>query len=300
VIDESQIFSHTALEVSRIDSFPGCALMQRFLIFLAIFSVLLASCTKSSKDKNSKDLQTNACGDIGLDSKTLPIGKIINGTACENKASAVVFLEIEFGDASAACTGTMLTSTDVLTASHCFPFEPTSILVGNTIANVPSVSASRVSIHPGAAPDPLTGAIVHDIAIVHLSKPLSVPTLPIFASHPIEDGDAFSIFGYGQDERKKAGTLKSGQMRASNVSGDFIVADFDGKEGSNTCFGDSGGPAIFTAKRDDGRKITGVVGTTSTGTADNCGKGDSSAFADVQLQGNLDFIRSKVPGVRIE
>ncbi|MCB0321633.1 MAG: trypsin-like serine protease, partial [Bdellovibrionales bacterium] len=132
----------------------------------------------------------------------------------------------------------------------------------------------------------------------HLSKSLPGPTLPLLGSRDIQNGELVSIFGYGLDENQKIDVLKSGEMKVSGVTDNHIFAKFDGA-GSNTCNGDSGGPAIYTFTK-DGREIDAVVGVVSTGEIVDCSAGDTTLFANAHSSSNLSFITQSVPSTRVE
>jgi len=247
-------------------------------------SLLLLSC---GGDDTGGNLSTNTCGLLGLPTK------IINGTACSDTDSPVVRITlISRSGKPFLCTGTMLTSTKVLTAAHCF-FEP--IRAAYIEAGRLRADATRVTVHPGVSEQPT--AVFNDVAILTLKTAVNLPTVPLFTSRALEAGDKIAIYGYGQTEDESpdhftAGILRSGQMRLDSVTPDHLIAAFDGKKGSNTCFGDSGGPAIFSSGG-----IVGIVGITSSGVVSDCGPGDVSLFANTQGASVLNFIRTAVPGV---
>lgn len=83
-------------------------------------------------------------------------------------------------------------------------------------------------------------------------------------------------------------------MEVAMVTGNHIFARFD--ELSNTCNGDSGGPATYTVVDPNGAvSAVGVVGITSTGTVQNCAPGDLSLFTNLQHPDILSFIAEVVP-----
>jgi trypsin len=270
--------------------------LSRIFMMMILAAVLLSGgCSSSSDDDDGDDgdgpdLRTDACDVLGL--------KIINGGTCRSDDSPVVRIEVSYTDDSfTACTGTMITDTEVLTAGHCFldfgeNVESIEVLAGGRI-----VTGTAFAIHPDyseRSADFLNGgaAIFNDVAIIRLGASAGVPILPLFLSRGIQVGDVFSIFGYGIDENGDAGRLESGEMQVDQVPGNHFVSVFDG-DGSNTCQGDSGGPAIFT----DGTK-TGIIGLTSTGEASaRCMEGDVSLFANVQDASVLNFISAVVPSV---
>ncbi len=271
-------------------------------LLLLTLTLLLISCTSdsggdddSSDNNNDNELSTNACGSLGLTTRSNTT-RIINGTACNENNSPVVELVLTLPDGrEGTCTGNMLTSTEVLTAAHCFFESPVRVVV--TASGVSEV-ATRVISHPQVSVD-LSGLVNNDVAIVRLANPVGLPTLPIVLSRSVKSGDEIKIFGYGITEDQNlsnntTGTLRSGEMSVSGVDSNFVSAGFNGKDGSNTCSGDSGGPALLEF---DNR--IGLVGTLSTGAIAACTAGDTSRFTNLQTQSVLQFITANVPGVGV-
>lgn len=263
-----------------------CMMTRTTWLRLALVAMVgaVGGCTDGGGDGGP---DTEACGVVGLNPK------IINGTACENRTSPVVYIALERRDGQFSCTGTMLTPTSVLTAAHCMGggVRRAQVAGGNDFDQ--SASVVQIFVHPNAAADNASTRIRNDVAIMKLDRPLNIPTLPIIASRAVEAGDIISILGYGLTEEKQTGELRSGEMEVTANEGDSIVAIF-GDEGSNTCFGDSGGPAIYS---DDG--LTGVVGVTSGGSRAECDEGDISTFANTGESDNLDFITRTVPDAQV-
>ncbi len=260
------------------------SLTIRVLFCTVSLSIALAGCTSSGDDDKSGDSgpQQNACGVLGLASK------IINGTACSTNNSPVVQLIITNSDGqSGLCTGTMIDPSYVLTAAHCFEGTLRSVTV---IDNSNQIPAPKVFIHSGYQPTSDRTALINDVAIVQLSRATSLPVIPLMTSRGVDSGNIISIFGFGRDNQGTIQVLRSGQMEVDDVTSNHISSTFN-DEGSNTCFGDSGGPAI--ALNGDGSP--GIVGITSTGSRFDCLAGDVSKFTNVQGSSVLSFIKTVVP-----
>lgn len=258
--------------------------MRYFLGLLVL--LCLASCSGGGGSGDSgPSLSNDACSAIGLPTR------IIDGSACGNSSSSpvvkIVLFDV-FGAATGLCTGTMLTSRDVLTAAHCFPsgIVAAAVDINNTL-----VFADTVTAHSGFFEDETAVAAFNDVAVMSLDSALSLPTLPIYVGPALAKNDIISVFGYGLDENEGLGELKSGEMSVTEVTDNHIFSTFNG-EGSNTCQGDSGGPAITTESGP-----AAVAGITSTGTLLSCAKGDTSLFTNIQSESVLNFILSVVPGV---
>ncbi len=262
------------------------SLLFKACLLLSVLS--LYACGGGGGDDDGATPGTNACPLLGLETR------VINGATCSESGSPIVRIYFQgiLGDVS-ICSGTLLTSDDVLTAAHC--------LFGGVVRALVEVDGRTVTVrdavsHPQATTSSGIAAVFNDAAILKLSSPLSgQPTLPIIASQDIAPGDIFSIFGYGLDENQEIGVLQSGEMKADTVTENHISASYNGT-GSNSCNGDSGGPAVFTTSNG----VTGVVGVVSTGIQTDCLEGDVTSYANVQESSILDFILQQVPDARVE
>jgi secreted trypsin-like serine protease len=272
--------------------------MKRAFVTILLISGVCASfgCTKSDSSDDGGDsngLSNNACSVLGLGSK------VINGTACDDGRSAVVeiIVQPQGSPTAALCTGEVLDPTHILTAAHCFVTDANAIAI-TVRAGGKDYSASDYFVAPGFAPAQ-DGTLIDDAAIIVLSKPVGVPSLPIIASNRVKDGDEVSVFGYGLDENGKTSVLKSGEMEVSGVTSNHIVVKWDGKNGVNVCNGDSGGPALFTFNNGTS-VVTGIAALTSTGTVEKCQKGDTTSMTNLSKSSVLNFITSRVPNVVVK
>ncbi|MCB0317380.1 MAG: trypsin-like serine protease, partial [Bdellovibrionales bacterium] len=195
------------------------------------------------------------------------------------------------------CSGTALTQNDIVTAAHCFPRGTSAVAVstGESLltSEIVTVPLAVVKTHPQYRPIGTISnlAAFNDIAIIPLSRNLSVRTMAVLGSREVKAGDITSIFGYGQDETGDfdEDTLFSGQMEVFEVTDDHIQANFDGA-GSNTCSGDSGGPMTLNSA---------LIGITSTGINVDCAVGDESLFTNVQSDKVIDFLTSNIPDLNV-
>ena len=159
--------------------------MKRLLLALLLLSTLsISACTNSDSDDSgsggggNSSLSRNACPLLSLGTR------IIDGTECDEAGSPIVALRLIGTDGSGAiCSGTMITSTDVLTAAHCF-FG--GVVAGTVEVNGETSNITEVITHPGVAIDEENLAVLNDAAIVRIATPLSVPTLPIVGSRPVQ------------------------------------------------------------------------------------------------------------------
>lgn len=266
----------------------------RKAILLSCALLLMLGCTESSDEVTVDDdesLSRNACPILGLQTR------IINGTECREGGSPIVQLSINLANGSQGlCSASLLTNQDLLTAAHCFfgiVLSATAEVGGET------VGVDSIEIHPEVQIDPSSQAVFNDVAVVRLERPISGSTLPILVSRNVREGEIISIYGYGLDENGNSEVLRSGQMRVSGVSENHIFARFDG-EGSNTCNGDSGGPAVRTFVNENNVLVDAIVGTVSSGELITCEAGDTTLFANILTDKVRDFITRTVPRVRVE
>jgi secreted trypsin-like serine protease len=251
---------------------------------IALVALLAAGCSGGGGGNSTSP--SDLCGFIH--SKT----RIISGTSCVAGASSVVQLNIIESDGRAGlCSGTVISPTVVLTAAHCFAFS--NVASASVEQNGKVTPVKKLIAHPNVS-RLSDGTVVHDVALVILNKAVNYPSLPLVRSKDVTSGDDLFIYGYGLDENGKLGQLKGGKMTVSSTTDDLIIAIFDGS-GSDTCNGDSGGPALLQVS--DG--TYGIVGTTSEGTSAACKAQDISSFGLVQSDANFNWIVSQVPDVGV-
>lgn len=173
-----------------------------------------------------------------------PVPRIIGGRP-EARIPAIGALLKEGAD---FCTGTAIAPNVVLTAAHCFEgiwsADGIEFFMGRDVRDLASGRRIRVrELHPHPSYDPWT--YDHDIAVAVLESDVDVEPVPArLAPLPWIVGDQAVWVGYGvtDPDGSDSGVKRSVQMPISAVDDLFVVNEAAGK---NTCFGDSGGPALM-------------------------------------------------------
>jgi len=218
--------------------------------------------------------------------------RIVGGTPVPNGDLRFVASLGNVNDGSTAyrrffCGGSLIDRDSVLTAAHCVkgtPKQPLRVTVGRTVLTSDQGQTrrvSRISIHPR-----FNGVsnLTYDAAVLTLKTPVN-KIAPIrlagIAQNPLEKpGRLAKIAGWGNtikqppngsngsnypDRMREARVPIVSDTRARNAYGpssyvgSLMVAA--GKEGKDTCYGDSGGP-MFASRSGERYQI----GITSFGT----------------------------------
>ncbi len=213
-----------------------------------------------------------ACHAEPLEAHAAQTAPIVNGTLNPGDP-AVVYLDL----GGASCSGTLVARRVVLTARHCLEGIPEgriSVFFGPR-AGGPGVTIDTTGheFHPDA-----------DIGMIALASPAPADVVPIAmgrADLALHLGEDVRIVGYGvtTETGSDSGTKRGGTTKLHHVMGDILIT---GYEGSNTCYGDSGGPNFMTF---EGKEY--VIGVTSYGTT-TCGLPEDGSVRTDTLIGWLD------------
>jgi len=243
---------------------------------MTIVALLLSACGGGG--------ESGTCGTLS--------GKVTGGSQCSTDGTAVVavlpvVLDGESLRPIGSCTGTVVTSDDVLTAAHCIsgPLQQGAdgfvVVTGDGLYPV-----VRYQVNPNYR----NGSSGFDTAMITVDRDMGIPAVPINVSDMVEVGEEIVVYGYGKDENgesfleRKRAAFKSGRMIVAATGPAMFAARFD-DTGSAICQGDSGGPVIQVING-----VPSIVGVTSL-TFFGCVEGSASGFVRMDIRGNAEFVR---------
>jgi hypothetical protein len=251
----------------------------------AIVSALAASCGGSSSGPASPTptpTPVNACGAIsGLSAASLAI---TNGTSCTAGTSSVALLYLVGSDGRTpvgTCSGTVISSTAVLTAAHCLGSDTAIVRIN---FGTKEIAASSFVASPDYTGNNTTSL---DVGVVIASQPMGQPIIPLLTSRDPVAGESAVIAGWGQDLFGQFGPLRAGSTTVGSVGPIYIVNTYS-VSSPGTCAGDSGGPMLVSV----GGTWT-VAGVTS-GVSGSCVSG-SDYFLNVRNPTVRAFILANAP-----
>jgi uncharacterized protein (TIGR03382 family) len=215
---------------------------------------------------------------------------IIGGTAAPAGKWPDTAAVLWGGDA--ACTGTLIAPTVVITAGHCVQGgAPDAVLVGATAKSRPEEGETLDVQRAVAYPD---SQATSDIAVLVLSQPATVAPRLIatgWARAEIRNGAPVGLVGYGTTDRN--GNVETDSLieaestitdfNCSKSSGCNSAARPDGELGAggmgvDTCPGDSGGPIYVLTEY--GAFLAGVTSRGYDSNTYYCSEGGIYARAD--------------------
>lgn len=185
---------------------------------------------------------------------------IVGGSSVSTAPTWMSALYISDNTTSYFCGGNLIDSQWILTAAHCVDITDPSIyaVIGQanltTVADSSKLAIDDIIIHPSWDSNTMMG----DIALLHLASAATATTVDLPTlndSDNLVNGIAMTIYGWGEtrsnvtsDNASATNQLQSASVAlnknydTSNTYPDHIFAL---GSGTDTCFGDSGGPLIY-------------------------------------------------------
>uniref|UniRef100_A0AC34PWP3 Peptidase S1 domain-containing protein n=1 Tax=Panagrolaimus sp. JU765 TaxID=591449 RepID=A0AC34PWP3_9BILA len=108
------------------------------------------------------------------------------------------------------CTGTIISKHHVLTAAHCWPKGSYAVKINTRDNNQPVLNDGHWTIHPGYPGKYFD----HDIAIITVVEPLTIPPALLGANYTHKKDDWLRVAGYGNTKYE----FVDGELKQSEVS----------------------------------------------------------------------------------
>ncbi|MGV7219656.1 S1 family peptidase [Bradyrhizobium sp. UFLA05-112] len=221
---------------------------------------------------------------IGAETESLV--RVVDGTLTTWYPTVGALLHMGIGGLGTSCTGTIIGCDAFLTAAHCVTsdLDKSHYKVFLQHAGVFDVRSIDWPKRDYQRPNEETGSQA-DVAVIRLVTPVDgiVPDI-INDDREQASGSVSKIVGFGRTTADKmdAGLKRYGDVVASACPDKFPKSDlicwrYTPGSGSNTCYGDSGGPLLLESNRPEPV----VSGVTSGGIDLTCAKLDRAYDASV-------------------
>lgn len=193
-----------------------------------------------------------------------PVTSVINGPpATPGQFPFMAFVHFQNSTEGFDCSGTLVSSTVVLTAAHCVENEgilraPSNIQVitGTTNWTVEPRTVSGILGYSIDGYNPATN--YYDAAVLHLAAPVSSPPVRLATSAPVVGARGFTVgwgkqtpsqtgpsaeLGYGETAVQEPTVCSAHSLFSSNL--ELCTLDTP-TYGTASCSGDSGGPFLVS------------------------------------------------------
>lgn len=222
-----------------------------------------------------------------------PPPPIVNGTKTSDYPEVVLLYSVASNGMAAGCTGSLINDEWVLAASHCIArsslgFDPDEVVV---IVG-PDYDHAEQGQYASAwyeHPDYNGSDGYNDVSLIQLPTKLrNVPLMPVNdeALRTGWIGETVRLVGYGATGDNDSSTNSTKRMTEVpiNTFDSRLVVTYDdsGKNNTNACHGDSGGP-VLRLREDGGYETMGVMDFVYGNYSDCEGNGLASARVDYFL-----------------
>ena len=255
----------------------------RQLVVFAVISAVVLGCGGSSKG-------SDAAEPPAINQKVLNVVELARSQSPEI---------VELLTDRSSCTAALISYYQVITAAHCV-VEAEVAYVRDSDRYYP---VQAMHVHPNYEVN--ERGLLYDVALVDFSPPAdrTLVTLPLLVTYDPELYSVLQVFGFGIADVTKSpwyfGTLRTGSVLLSETSELFHVTHYSDHL-SSVCYGDSGGPLIYTAiprglasELQPANARAMVAGVTSFTTELNC-QGDSH-YTRLQNEEVLRFLLELAP-----
>jgi secreted trypsin-like serine protease len=233
---------------------------------------------------NAPCMRNIALASILICSSAYAAAPVVGGTAVKPGEWPEVALVVA---PQALCSGTLIAPDLVLTAGHCIETHPFEVIIG-------TIDFSK----PGGERIPVANAIAYpnwqhafDVGVLVLAHPSAAKPRELACGNDLKSGSMVHVVGFGLTSATGKGdnsVLHEADMKVTDAActrmeacNPAIAPDGElaaGGLGTDSCFGDSGGPAFL--KTAAGTAVLGVVSRGTGTSSEPCSGGGIYERAD--------------------